>query len=1123
MFADGPSWSKSGRLLASGSDDQHLNIHSYQPDDSTTPFRLSTTVSTGHIANIFSVKFMPHSNDRTLLTAAGDGDVRIFDLEHSGSSPVPSTRSRHRSNRVQGFLNSGVRYMSEYDAKVKVYRSHSDRVKRIVTESSPYLFLSCSEDGEVRQWDIRQPESAYPRPPGVELPGTVGDPPPALISYKRQRLDLNTISCSPSQPHYIALGGAHMHCLIHDRRMLGRDRTAERGSASSSSSGYSDHQEDLLSEATQCVKRLAPHGLRNSKGNEHGHITACKISDANPNEVIASWSGDWIYSFDILRSPDARDLPEKTPSFEKQGRNGRARNPPDRKRKRKAAGSATSVEAANRASSKPRRSQESPDRSMDASLRVRYENGQVEDVPLLDEQDATRSRTELADPMSLDDLTSYRISTTSVKIRKEMFTLSDAQDVTEQDPTGHCSSFTSVLGYCASILDDTDHTMRTWRYPVNPEPVDTVLQTNLRENREKSRRFVQASGTLARVLGGKLRTASVAQKDMSAPFIQIVPAPAESGMSDLSEQFSYDFLKAICLWLDSGPGAVVEGFSRKPNQSRTKYRHPIADESSIDAIDGVLIPYLLRLASTRPIPNVDASRFEIETNLKVFDTEVAAVRAFSQAIRMPFADLSSVAATTQTVENGGFGGTTFDVQSRQAALRFWGLKVARGVLLNAGKGVNYAFVDRAFGGMGMTNRQTRTQEDEFERRLEHIDPTESEYGINSIVITRDRSEAAGEDANEASDEEMVPLEDVRDAMNGLGGEDDDDIGDAEDEHDDQGDDEDEDGDEQNAAEDELFFNPTLRRRGRKKVNTHVPCIGADRCYMGAANVRTVKDVNFFGLQDEYVVSGSDDGNFFIWDRHTTKRLNILEGDGEVVNVVQGHPYEPMLAVSGIDHTIKIFSPDKRARQAARKGEGVTAVDDSGFSSLRLGGRSRFAPGPQRPAQRRTEEGEARWRKEAEEPQVQVDNPATTSEPAFLEDEGDDTDDEDTRIAPHGLSSRRRIHNEYEIASQNDQTRTEGNNEAFISRGMLMALMRRMGIGMPRRRPPEGADGGGNEGGNEDGEGEDGTGGEVVVVDPDQCSVSVARSLRLVENRMRRLTLYRGRFSSFLRAATWLGK
>ena len=147
------SWSTSGRLLASGSDDQHLNIHTYQPDSSTTPFVLGTTVATGHTANIFSVKFMPHSNDRTLVTAAGDFEVRVFDIEYAGRVSEASDAAnmatmmggRHFRNMYRG-----VKYLSDGNTNARVYRSHADRVKRIVTESSPNLFLTCSEDGEVR-------------------------------------------------------------------------------------------------------------------------------------------------------------------------------------------------------------------------------------------------------------------------------------------------------------------------------------------------------------------------------------------------------------------------------------------------------------------------------------------------------------------------------------------------------------------------------------------------------------------------------------------------------------------------------------------------------------------------------------------------------------------------------------------------------------------------------------------------------------------------------------------------------------------------------------------------------------------------------------------------------------
>ncbi|KAG9006615.1 hypothetical protein FRB94_000541 [Tulasnella sp. JGI-2019a] len=82
-------------------------------------------------------------------------------------------------------------------------------------------------------------------------------------------------------------------------------------------------------------------------------------------------------------------------------------------------------------------------------------------------------------------------------------------------------------------------------------------------------------------------------------------------------------------------------------------------------------------------------------------------------------------------------------------------------------------------------------------------------------------------------------------------------------------------------------------------------------YAGARNVETYKDVNFLGASDDYVCSGSDDGHFFVWSKPTANLVGIWEGDGSVVNVVEDRPAHhsfPMLAVSGIDHTVKIFAP-----------------------------------------------------------------------------------------------------------------------------------------------------------------------------------------------------------------------
>jgi WD repeat-containing protein 42A len=68
-------------------------------------------------------------------------------------------------------------------------------------------------------------------------------------------------------------------------------------------------------------------------------------------------------------------------------------------------------------------------------------------------------------------------------------------------------------------------------------------------------------------------------------------------------------------------------------------------------------------------------------------------------------------------------------------------------------------------------------------------------------------------------------------------------------------------------------------------------------------------VNFLGPHDEFVTSGSDDGNFFIWRKSTGELVDILEGDKQVVNVIESHPHLPLVAVSGIDTTIKVHIPN----------------------------------------------------------------------------------------------------------------------------------------------------------------------------------------------------------------------
>ncbi|KAF3394267.1 WD repeat protein iqw1 [Penicillium rolfsii] len=987
------SWSKSGRLLASGSDDQHLNIYSYQPDSSDAQFSLNTTIATGHKANIFSVKFMPHSNDRTLVTCAGDSQVRVFDIEYSSAnSNIASTSAFAASARSRRFNNffEGTRYLNEGNTNARVYRSHADRVKRIVTESSPHLFLTCSEDGEVRQWDLRQPSEAYPPPRGGQgfmayRPGLEHDDsnvPPPLISYKKFRLDLNTISCSPSQPHYIALGGAHMHCFLHDRRMLGRDPLAERGSPGVSSSSAASFDDELMSKATRCVRRFAPRGKRRLKHLDDGHITACKISDANPDEMVVSWSGDHIYSFDLIRSPDARDVSPELPSASKKAYR-RKTDTQGRKRKRRKPASMSSQESGDR--HQPHLRSEEP-----GAFRITYENGESENVLFPtgpDEDELGMVQRARYSVLNEAQRLSMRIAKGLVKLRQALFSLeATAREATEAErsgPTLYSGSFASALSLASLWLPQMDQVMREWHYPLNPSSDTVTFQQSLRQNRQASWRFVQAAGTLARALSddASVEAASSAVSD----FLQIVPAPNEDDSIDPGSQFGYDFLKAILLWIQGGRQEVLKGFKRGNHSRRVEGRFPIPDEATEDAIDTILIPYLQGLAKEIPVVNVDASRFEHDSTRVLFPTQVAAVTAFGNAVRLPLEDLGTTAAR---VDHRRVSNPSSHVRSldRASATRFWVLRVGRGILMEAGSGVNYSFVNRAFGGIHTAIDESASDED-LERVQDDIDPTAEEEHLQPMSrlgtarsgpIPRPEGAAATLDYPESEASEA----DGSDESEGGGANSDEDeeetdgwpIG-LEDSSEDEGDGEswDEDG------EEPLFIRGTTRKSRRGEVESNTPISAHTRVYRGHCNIKTVKDVNFFGLNDEYVVSGSDSGHLFIWDRKTANLVNILEGDSEVVNVVQGHPYEPTIAVSGIDNTIKIFSPDRHAQDLARRGINI----------------------------------------------LDPDNPANLTGSAVRN--------------LGGLESRKRIHDSYRIMSQNDVDRRGGMSEAYITRSMLARL------------------------------------------------------------------------------------
>ena len=133
------------------------------------PGRAVLQYASGHRNNVFQARVMPESGNRTVVSCAADGQVRV--------ATIPEGT---RGARVE------TRKLAKHQG-----RAH----KLALQPGSAHCFYSCGEDGEVRHYDLRQPAAGNRRL--LVVHGCqVGRP-----------VELNSIDCSALDTHQFCLGG----------------------------------------------------------------------------------------------------------------------------------------------------------------------------------------------------------------------------------------------------------------------------------------------------------------------------------------------------------------------------------------------------------------------------------------------------------------------------------------------------------------------------------------------------------------------------------------------------------------------------------------------------------------------------------------------------------------------------------------------------------------------------------------------------------------------------------------------------------------------------------------------------------------------------------------------------
>ncbi|XP_036831065.1 DDB1- and CUL4-associated factor 6 isoform X4 [Oncorhynchus mykiss] len=821
-------------------------------------------------------------NDTGEYILSGSDDTNLVITNPYNRKVKATIRSGHRANifsakfmpqtsdqQIISCSGDGIIYYTHTEKSPDINRQcqftcHYGTAYEIMTvPNDPYTFLSCGEDGTVRWFDLRTKTSCTKEDCKDDI----------LINCRRAA---TSISISPLVPYYLAVGCSDSSVRIYDRRMLGTRATGNymgRGTTG------------------MCVRFVPAH-----LSNKSCRVTSlCYSGDGQ--EVLVSYSSDYVYLFDP-NNDQAREL--KGPSEE---RREELRQPPVKRLRLRGDWSDTGPRARPE-SERERDGEQSPNVSLMQRMSdmlsrwfeeaseaqgsrgtTRPQTRPIGTLPRIEGAPTIPTLPTIPPPQAaraLEDsveMEGSAINPVPVPISKSTSSSGSSSTVTAHPPSTS-SMESSVLPSCAltSSPDSEQRSQADTAVTSTPTPTPTA-EASLPDS-----------------------PSSVVNKQLGSMTLDEQQGASEA-VSAGASSVKVKTLSASASVTGTSSGSGAPSSSTGPGGSRASTAEPVLSlHYSTEGTTTSTIKLDFTDEWSRRAPNsrgsgASSSRGSGASSGESKPSEAAGA---AQTREGPLAE-SSASEQVAVSEPSG--------QSRSAASHTDPLCEAGGASFSSTQGSTQAQATAQATSVGDCVTTT---------------PLERNQGVGAEDTTGGcrREEPVGEEGHGGPGGQGVPT--------GPGGQ-----GQPSRSHQDSDDSDDDpilipsaryrggQGQRSNfrgsavgdrmirrsaaARIQELFRRRKERREMEESETQNIRRPSVKMVYKGHRNSRTmIKESCFWG--NNFVMSGSDCGHIFIWDRHTGEHLMLLEADNHVVNCLQPHPYDPILASSGIDYDIKIWSP-----------------------------------------------------------------------------------------------------------------------------------------------------------------------------------------------------------------------